>query len=332
MNIREDRKLNMSVHTSRLGTKIIECKHVNYAFGEQILLNDFTYNFSRLEKVGIVGENGVGKSTFLNLMTGALQPDSGSVDVGETVSFGYYRQEGMDFIPGKTVFDVAHDIAETVTMADGSKISTSAFLNRFLFPPQMHTVKVEKLSGGEKRRLYLLTVLMHNPNFLILDEPTNDLDILTLNVLEEYLQSFAGCVLIVSHDRYFLDKVADHIFIFSGDGNVKDYLGKCSEYREFIKNELAPAKGTAEKPKQSLQQKKRSNALPEKKKLTFKEKKELEQLEIEMKILNEEKAALELSLSSGTLTQDKLLESSGRIGVVISELDKKEMRWLELND
>lgn len=332
MNIREDRKLNMSVHTSRLGTKIIECKHVNYAFGEQILLNDFTYNFSRLEKVGIFGENGVGKSTFLNLMTGALQPDSGSVDVGETVSFGYYRQEGMDFIPGKTVFDVAHDIAETVTMADGSKISTSAFLNRFLFPPQMHTVKVEKLSGGEKRRLYLLTVLMHNPNFLILDEPTNDLDILTLNVLEEYLQSFAGCVLIVSHDRYFLDKVADHIFIFSGDGNVKDYLGKCSEYREFIKNELAPAKGTAEKPKQSLQQKKRSNALPEKKKLTFKEKKELEQLEIEMKILNEEKAALELSLSSGTLTQDKLLESSGRIGVVISELDKKEMRWLELND
>ncbi len=351
MNISEDRKLNMNVHTVRLGTKIIECKHVNYSYGEQCMLNDFTYNFARFEKVGIVGGNGVGKSTFLNLMTGVITPDSGSIEVGETVTFGYYRQEGMEFIPGKTVFDIAYDIAETVTMEDGSKISASAFLNRFLFSPQMHSVKVEKLSGGERRRLYLLTVLMKNPNFLILDEPTNDLDILTLNVLEEYLQSFRGCVLIVSHDRYFLDKIADHIFIFSGDGAVKDYIGKCSEYREYIrhlekegnlyvsgetqKRGLSDLKGQAKNKisgNEKYRQEKRNSTLLAARKPSFKEQRELEQLEREMKALEEEKKKLEEALSSGNLVQDKLIEASTRIGAVIATLDEKETRWLELNE
>lgn len=351
MNVVEERKLNMSVHTSRLGTKIIECKHLNYSYGEHSLLNDFTYNFARYEKVGIVGENGVGKSTFLNLITGSLQPQSGSIEVGETVTFGYYRQEGMEFAPGKTVFDIAYDIAEIVTMADGSKISTSAFLNRFLFPPEMHSVNVEKLSGGERRRLYLLTILMKNPNFLILDEPTNDLDILTLNLLEEYLNSFSGSVLIVSHDRYFLDKIADHIFIFSGNGVVKDYIGKCSEYREYIKDLMKEGRlqanietqqrvshggrmksGGVITGNEKYLQEKRSAALLVKKKLTYKEQRELEQLEREIKELESERKRMEDSLCSGNLDPDKLIALSTGLGKVIEVLDEKEMRWLELNE
>lgn len=294
------------------------------------MLDDFTYNFARFEKVGIVGNNGVGKSTFLNLMTGVLKPESGVIEQGETVVFGYYRQEGINFKPGQTVFDVVHDIAETVTLNDGNKVSVNTFLNYFLFPPDTHFTKVERLSGGEKRRLYLLTILMKNPNFLILDEPTNDLDILTLNVLEDYLQNYPGCLLIVSHDRYFLDKLADHLFIFSGEGKVKDYVGKCSDYRRYIK-EMEQEKGIKESPGIAAKQQKTSD-IPVKRKLSFKEKAEYEALEKEIASLEKEKAELEQSLSSGELSTEKLTEASCRIGEVLSLLDEKEMRWLELDE
>ena len=216
--IEEKRNMDFSVGTARMGTKIIECRHLHYEWEGQTMLEDFSYNMARGEKIGIVGANGVGKSTFLNLVTGALKADSGTLEIGETVRFGYYRQQGIEFSEEETLLDVVNEIADSVALADGTRISTTSFLNRFLFPPNMHNTKVARLSGGERRRLYLLTVLMRNPNFLILDEPTNDLDIITLNVLEEYLQSFPGCVLIVSHDRYFLDKIADHLFIFTGGG------------------------------------------------------------------------------------------------------------------
>ena len=232
--IEEKRNMDFSVGTARMGTKIIECRHLHYDWEGQTMLEDFSYNMARGEKIGIVGANGVGKSTFLNLVTGALKADSGTLEIGETVRFGYYRQQGIEFSEEETLLDVVNEIADSVALADGTRISTTSFLNRFLFPPNMHNTKVARLSGGERRRLYLLTVLMRNPNFLILDEPTNDLDIITLNVLEEYLQSFPGCVLIVSHDRYFLDKIADHLFIFTGGGKVKDYVGKCSEYRAYV--------------------------------------------------------------------------------------------------
>jgi ATPase components of ABC transporters with duplicated ATPase domains len=327
----ESRELNMSVKTARLGKKIIECKNLTYNYENKCMLKDFTYNFSRFEKIGIVGGNGVGKTTFLNLMSGLLQPQSGTIEVGETISFGYYKQEGITFKKDQTVFDIVHDIAETVTMRDGSKISASAFLNRFLFPPDMHFVKVEKLSGGERRRLYLLTVLMRNPNFLILDEPTNDLDILTLNVLEDYLSNFPGCILIVSHDRYFLDKIADHIFVFSGDGVIKDYIGKCSEYRQYIKDYIA---ANNKQYKNTPVEKKvvtTGNNL-QKKKLSYKEQREFEQLDKELESLNIEKQNLESSLSSGSLSLDELTKASARIGEILKELDIKEMRWLELSE
>ncbi|HOF75777.1 MAG TPA: ABC-F family ATP-binding cassette domain-containing protein [Bacteroidales bacterium] len=222
--------MEINAGIARLGTKIIHARNLSFTYGEEPLLKDFTYNFSRNEKIGIVGGNGVGKTTFLRLLAGELEPLSGTLQHGTTVRFGFYRQEGISFNPGDTVFDVVHEIAEVVALADGSKVTAASFLSRFLFPPSMHQVKVERLSGGEKRRLYLLTILMRNPNFLILDEPTNDLDILTLNVLEEYLENFKGCLLIVSHDRYFMDKLADHLFAFEGQGIVQDYPGKCSDY------------------------------------------------------------------------------------------------------
>ena len=345
--IEEKRNMDFSVGTARMGTKIIECRHLHYEWEGQTMLEDFSYNMARGEKIGIVGANGVGKSTFLNLVTGALKADSGTLEIGETVRFGYYRQQGIEFSEEETLLDVVNEIADSVALADGTRISTTSFLNRFLFPPNMHNTKVARLSGGERRRLYLLTVLMRNPNFLILDEPTNDLDIITLNVLEEYLQSFPGCVLIVSHDRYFLDKIADHLFIFTGGGKVKDYVGKCSEYRAYVaameqasaRQEVKlqqSAKPAAQREQQAQKEQSAAqssaSAAPKRKRLSYKEQRELEEVTNAIAKLESEKAELERGLSSGTLQGDELRRASERIGEVISLLDEKEMRWLELND
>ena len=345
--IEEKRNMDFSVGTARMGTKIIECRHLHYEWEGQTMLEDFSYNMARGEKIGIVGANGVGKSTFLNLVTGALKADSGTLEIGETVRFGYYRQQGIEFSEEETLLDVVNEIADSVALADGTRISTTSFLNRFLFPPNMHNTKVARLSGGERRRLYLLTVLMRNPNFLILDEPTNDLDIITLNVLEEYLQSFPGCVLIVSHDRYFLDKIADHLFIFTGGGRVKDYVGKCSEYRAYVaameqasaRQEVKlqqSAKPAAQREQQAQKEQpaaqSAATAAPKRKRLSYKEQRELEEVTNAIAELESEKAELEKGLSSGMLQGDELRRASERIGEVISLLDEKEMRWLELND
>ncbi|MBO7331800.1 MAG: ABC-F family ATP-binding cassette domain-containing protein [Alistipes sp.] len=324
----------IDVATSRLGGKIIDCEDVTLKFAERTMLDRFSYKFSRFERVGIVGKNGVGKSTFLNLLTGSLLPDGGSIERGETLRIGYYTQKGMNFKPGQTVFDIVHDIAETVTTADGHSISATSMLNRFLFPPETLNKRVEILSGGEQRRLYLLTILMRNPNFLILDEPTNDLDILTLNVLEEYLISFKGCLLIVSHDRYFLDKTVDHLFIFRGEGLIKDFVGQYSEYREYIKEQEAmearEARAIAEKSQKAKPQ--NNTTAPSRRKLSYKEQRELEQLEIEIPELEQQKSDLEATLSSGTLSIDELTAASAKIAELIERLEEKEMRWLELSE
>ena len=331
----ERKNVAIDVATSRLGGKIIDCEDVSLRFGERRMLDRFSYKFSRYERVGIVGKNGAGKSTFLNLMTGDLLPDSGAVERGETLRIGYYRQRGIDFKAGQTVFDVVHDIAETVETADGHTVSAVTMLNRFLFPPETHSKRVEILSGGEQRRLYLLTVLMRNPNFLILDEPTNHLDILTLNVLEEYLQAFKGCLLIVSHDRFFLDKTVDHLFVIREGGEVKDFVGRYSEYREYVKEseaeESRAAKAAAKSaPKNNAPQ--RHNTEPARRKLSYKETRELEALEAELPRLESEKSELESRLSSGALSHEELTETSGRIGELMRIIEEKEMRWLELSE
>ena len=326
--------MTIDVATSRLGGKIIDCEDVTLHFGERTMLDDFSYKFSRYERVGIVGKNGAGKSTFLNLMTGYLQPESGKIERGETLRIGYYRQQGMEFKAGQTVFDIVHDIAETIEASDGHSVSATTMLNRFLFPPDTHNKRVEILSGGEQRRLYLLTVLMRNPNFLILDEPTNDLDILTLNVLEEYLMAFKGCLLIVSHDRYFLDKTVDHLFIFREGGVVKDFVGQYSEYREYVKEQEAEearqAKIAAEKAQKNKPQP--TSAPPARRKLSYKEQRELEELEQLLPQLESEKTALEEKLSSGTLSHEELSAAAARIGEIINQIEEKEMRWLELSE
>ena len=323
----DEKKVNINVKASRLGTKIINCRDLSYNYGERCMLRDFTYHFSRYEKVGIVGENGVGKSTFLNLIIGELTPVSGEIEQGETVRFGYYRQEGMSFNPLDTVFDIVHDIAEVVTLADGKQVPVNTFLNYFLFPPSMHYVKVERLSGGEKRRLYLLTILMRNPNFLILDEPTNDLDIMTLNVLEDYLQDFAGCLLIVSHDRYFMDKLVDHLFVFTGNGLIKDYTGKCSEYREYMKSLTEP-----EPKPQKIKTRQVAENTVKPAKLSYKEQKRKEELEKDIEALELEKKALEEQLSACTLPAGELTKASVRIGEVMAALDEKMMQWIEIEE
>ena len=326
--------MTIDVATSRLGGKIIDCEDLTLRFGERTMLDEFSYKFTRGEKVGIVGKNGAGKSTFLNLMTGDLQPDSGKIERGETLRIGYYRQSGISFKPGQTVFDIVSDIAETVEAADGHSVAATTMLNRFLFPPETHNKRVEILSGGEQRRLYLLTVLMRNPNLLILDEPTNDLDILTLNVLEEYLMAFKGSLLIVSHDRYFLDKTVDHLFIFREGGAVKDFVGQYSEYREYIKeqeaDEARQAKAAAEKAQKNKPQP--TTSAPARKKLSYKEQRELEELENLLPQLEQEKADLEAKLSSGTLTHEELSTTAARIGQIIDLIAEKEMRWLELSE
>lgn len=305
----DNRKLDLNIHASRLGKKIINCKQLGFSFPDRCMLHDFTYNFARYEKIGVIGENGVGKSTFLRLLMGEITPTQGTLERGESLVIGYYRQEGLDIKPGSTLLDVVDD---------------SALLSRFLFPPSTHNTKVDRLSGGERRRLYLLTILKQNPNFLILDEPTNDLDIMTLNVLEDYLSEFKGCLLIVSHDRYFLDKLADHIFVFMGDGHVKDYVGKCSEYRQYVRDTRpqatsAPKSATPSAP-QSAPAEASSQSAP-KKKRSYKDQKRLEALEAQVAALEEEKALLEASLSSGTLPLEDLTNKSVRIGKIIVDLD-----------
>ncbi len=327
----DEKKININVKSSRLGTKIINCKDVSFSYSDRPMLKEFTYNFARGEKVGIVGDNGVGKSTFLKLLCGDLEPQSGELSRGETLVFGHYRQEGISFNENDTIFDAVHDIAEVVTLADGKQVPVSTFLNYFLFPPQTHRTKISRLSGGEKRRLYLLTILMKNPNFLILDEPTNDLDIITLNVLEEYLESFSGSLLIVSHDRYFLDKIADHIFIFKGNGEVKDFVGKYSEYRAIQDYEKENSQ-TSEKSKKSDNKEYKKEQPEKKKRLSFKEQRLYDQLTLECSNLEEEKLKLETVLNNGSLPIDKLTEASKRIGEIIDLLDEKTLLILELEE
>ena len=326
--------MTIDVATSRLGGKIIDCEDLTLRFGERTMLDRFSYKFTKGERVGIVGKNGAGKSTFLNLMTGVLQANSGKIERGETLRIGYYRQSGISFKPGQTVFDIVHDIAETVEASDGHSVSATTMLNRFLFPPDSHNKRVDILSGGEQRRLYLLTVLMQNPNLLILDEPTNDLDILTLNVLEEYLMAFKGSLLIVSHDRYFLDKTVDHLFIFREGGAVKDFVGQYSEYREYIKEQEAEEARIAKIAAEKAQKNKPQSAptTPSRKKLSYKEQRELEELEKLLPQLEQEKSDLETQLSSGALSHEALAANAARIGELIEEIAEKEMRWLELSE
>ena len=324
------KQVNMEVMkgATRLGTKIINCKDLSFYYGDQCYLDKFTYNFQRYEKVGIVGRNGAGKSTFLNILTGRMFEDdpgilTGSIERGESLKIGYYHQSGMSFNPDDTVLDIVND---------------TWLLNRFLFPHEMLNNKIEKLSGGEKRRLYLLTILMQQPNLLILDEPTNDLDIVTLNILEEYLKEFSGSLIIVSHDRHFLDKLVDHLFIFCGDGLVKDFVGSYSEYREFIKEYEAGQRSQARAEEKAAKEKAAKEAARtassetpvKKKKLTYKEQKEMEQLEKDLEALAAEKAGLEEALNSGTLPYEQLQKASERIGAILEETDEKELRLLEL--
>ena len=325
----QEQSMNLDIKSARLGKKIIECHNLNKSFGNLKILDDFNYKFAQGEKVGIIGKNGTGKTTFLNTITGAMEPDSGHLETGETVVVGYYRQSGMKIDPNKRVLDVIADISEHITLGSGNSMSPAQFLRHFMFSNEMHHVLVEKLSGGEKKRLYLMTILMKNPNFLILDEPTNDLDIFTLNLLEEYLQNFKGCVIIVSHDRYFMDKIVDHLFVFEGNGVIKDFPGNYSIYHDFKLEEEKESKKVEKATKDPV---KPVPAKDKPRKLSFKEKREMEQLEKDMEDLNDEKSAIEEALNSGTLAPEELTEKSKRISEVIDLLDGKEMRWLELSE
>jgi ATP-binding cassette subfamily F protein uup len=317
-----------------IGSKIFECQYVSKAFDDKVILKDFYYNFSRFEKMGIVGNNGTGKSTFIKLLLGMVAPDSGRFDIGDTVRFGYFSQEGLQFDEQQKVIDVVKDIAEYIDMGGGKHFSASQFLQYFLFTPEQQHNYVYKLSGGERRKLYLCTVLMRNPNFLVLDEPTNDLDIVTLQILEEYLQDFPGCVIVVSHDRYFMDKVVDHLLVFSGDGEIKDFPGNYTQYREW--NQLNKAKEPAQtsQPDQSNQpiHSSQSGQPSPKRKLTYKEKRELEQLEKDIEALEAEKKQIEEALCGGTTSVEDITNMSKRLPLLNEELDEKSMRWLELSE
>lgn len=329
-------KMELDIQGKRLGKKILELEHVNKSFDGLCVLKDFSYKFVRGEKIGIIGKNGVGKSTFLNIITQNLEPDSGQISIGETVVYGYYKQSGIQFDENDRVIDIVKNIAERIDLGNGRIMSASQFLEYFMFTDKQQYSLVEKLSGGERRRLYLLTVLMSNPNFLILDEPTNDLDIVTLNVLEDYLKSFKGCLLIVSHDRFFTDKVVDRIFAFEGDGVIKDFPGNYTIYKNKKEEEKElQEKAGKDKKKNDLLSSTVSSATTQtapKRKLSFKEHQEMQQLETELEQLNQEKAAIETAFNSGTLSADELLSKSQRIAEIITILDEKEMRWLELSE
>lgn len=330
---RTQRAVRLEVQAGRIGTKIFEAKEVCKSYGEKRILDHFNYNFARYEKLCIVGDNGCGKSTFLRLLMGLEQPDSGTIEVGESVRFGYYSQQGLEFDPTKRVIDIAHDIAREVDLGDGRRLSASQFLHHFLFLPEQQYNYVAKLSGGERKRLYLCTVLMRNPNFLVLDEPTNDLDIMTLGVLEEYLRAFRGCVIVVSHDRYFVDKVADHLLVFCGDGEIKDFAGNYSEYlvwkRDFEAARRAAAAAEEQRNRPSEEPRRQKPAW---KRLSFREQQEFAALDAEIPALESEKAELEALLSSGTLSHEELTRTAERIGTLIDEIDEKTMRWLELSE
>ncbi|MDU1889982.1 MAG: ABC-F family ATP-binding cassette domain-containing protein [Dysgonomonas sp.] len=330
---RDAGNVQLQMKGSYIGNKIFEAQHVYKAFGDIKIVEDFNYVFARYEKLGIVGNNGTGKSTFIKMLMGEVAPDKGTFDIGETVKFGYYSQDGLKFDEQMKVLDVVQNIAEVIDIGNGSRLTASQFLQHFLFPPEKQHSYVYKLSGGEKRRLYLCTVLITNPNFLVLDEPTNDLDIVTLNVLEEYLQQFKGCVIVVSHDRYFMDKVVDHLLAFQGNAKIKDFPGNYSEYREWkeIQDSIEKEKEQAAKPKEDKPQP-TAPKNEEKKKLSFKEKREFEELDALIPKLEEEKAQLETELSSGSLSTDELLAKSNRISILIDEIDEKTMRWMELSE
>lgn len=323
-----DDNVKLEVKSSYIGSKIFEADHLYKSFGDLKILDDFSYIFARYEKMGIVGNNGTGKSTFIKLLMGLEQPDRGTIDIGETVRFGYYSQDGLQFDEQMKVIDVVQDIAEVIELGNGKKLTASQFLQHFLFTPETQHSYVYRLSGGERRRLYLCTVLMRSPNFLVLDEPTNDLDIVTLNVLEEYLQSFKGCVIVVSHDRYFMDKVVDHLLVFNGQGDIRDFPGNYSDYRDW-KEAKAQHEKEADKPKEEKTARVRLN---DKRKMTFKEKREFEQIEKELAGLEQEKADIEEALCSGALSADELTDKSKRIAVVNDLIDEKTMRWLELSE
>mgnify|MGYP000624618368 FL=1 len=338
----EDRQVRLKASTVYIGSKIFECQYVSKAFDDRgqkkVILDNFYYNFARFEKMGIVGNNGTGKSTFIKMLLGEVQPDNGKFDIGETVRFGYFSQEGLKFREDQKVIDVITEIADYIDLGGGKHMTASQFLQFFLFTPEEQHNYVYKLSGGEKRKLYLCTVLMRNPNFLVLDEPTNDLDIQTLQVLEEYLQDFAGCVIVVSHDRYFMDKVVDHLLVFKGEGEIQDFPGNYTQYREWSRmqakdeaEQAKPAKnGNATAESDGAGTAKRDANFENKRKMSYKEKREYEQLTQEIDALTEEQKKLEEELCSGNLSVEELTEKSKRLPEIKDELDEKEMRWLEL--
>ena len=326
----EERQVRLKASTVYIGSKIFECQYVSKAWkrndgSDLVILKDFYYNFARFEKMGIVGSNGAGKSTFIKLLLGIEQPDSGRFEIGQTVKFGYFSQEGLNVSNDKKVIDVVTDIADFIRLANGRTLTASQLLQHFLFTPEQQHDYVCKLSGGEKRKLYLCTVLMQNPNFLVLDEPTNDLDIKTLQISEEYLQDFAGCVIVVSHDRYFTDKIVDHLLVFHGDGKIQDFPGNYSQYREYER--LKPKENTP-----AVKTEKRDYRNDTRRRMTYKEKREFEQLDIDIPRLTAEKEEIERLLSSGTLSVERITELSKRLPALTAELDEKEMRWLELSE
>lgn len=324
----QNEEVKLSVKASYIGSKIFEAENLCKRFGDRIILDRFSYIFARYEKLGIVGNNGTGKSTFLKILLGEILPDSGSLEIGETVRFGYYSQTGLSFNEEMKVIDVIQEIAEVIELGNGKHLTASQFLQHFLFSPEAQHSYVHKLSGGEKRRLYLCTVLMRNPNFLILDEPTNDLDIMTLNILEEYLREFKGCVIVVSHDRYFMDKVVDHLMVFNGQGDIRDFPGNYTQYREWQELHKQHEKENT-KPKEEKVARIRLN---DKRKLSYNEKKELERLETEIAALESEKEEIETALCSGTLDIDTLTKHSIRLPELSNEIDEKTLRWMELSE
>ncbi|MBR5775988.1 MAG: ABC-F family ATP-binding cassette domain-containing protein, partial [Bacteroidaceae bacterium] len=334
----EEQSMRLEMKSTYIGSKIFEAEYVSKAFPakegkeEKIILKDLYYNFSRYEKMGIVGNNGTGKSTFVKMLLGEVRPDSGRFVVGETVRFGYFCQDGIKFDEQMKVIDAVRKIADYIDLGGGKHLSAMQFLQHFMFTPQQQQSYIYKLSGGEKSRLHLCTILMQNPNFLILDEPTNDLDIVTLQVLEQYLQDFHGCVIVISHDRYFMDKVVDHLLVFKGEGNVKDFPGNYTQFREWEKLLPNPTSESKENKPQAGNMDNRPKRHEQKRKMTFKEKKEFEQLETEISNLEAEKAEIENALCSGTLSVEKITELSKRLPVIEEELDEKSMRWLELSE
>lgn len=328
----EERQMRLKSKNVYIGSKIFECQYVSKAFDEKVILKDFYYNFQRFEKMGIVGNNGTGKSTFIKMLLGEVAPDNGRFDVGDTVRFGYFSQDGIKFRDDQRVIDVIADIADYIDYGGGKHITATQLLQHFLFTPEQQYDYVYKLSGGERRKLYLCTVLMRNPNFLVLDEPTNDLDIQTLEVLEEYLQDFPGCVIIVSHDRFFMDKIVDHLLVFRGEGEIKDFPGNYTQFREW--ESLKPKELTDNKNNTSDTEKKEKREFvgEQRRKKTYKEKCEFERLEKEIAALEEEQKSIEEALCSGTLPIDELTEKSKRLPIIKDELEEKEIRWLELSE